>query len=136
MRILLVEDNAFARFIISRYLRELGNEVTESGSGTEALRLIDSDYSLYLLDLALPGCDGYTVARRIRAIGITTPVVCISNQGDEARSECEASGFDDCVGKPISVDDVIKIIKKWGPYETNTSSASRQTGRNQKLYTA
>ena len=78
--VLLVDDQADVRFMLSLYLEDEGLEFDEATSGDDALRLAaDGGYELILLDQRMPpGLSGIEVAERLRAAGDTTPVVLYS----------------------------------------------------------
>src|SRR5206468_1466818 len=68
-RILLVDDTHDGRFAVAEVLRHLTeHEIVEAGSGPEALAAIEREpFDLVLLDVQMPGMDGYEVCRRLRA---------------------------------------------------------------------
>jgi signal transduction histidine kinase len=66
-RLLVVDDNPATLYSTSRVLRAAGFEVVEAASGEQALELLDTGLDLVVLDVNLPGIDGYEVCRRIRA---------------------------------------------------------------------
>ena len=78
--VLLVDDQADVRFMLSLYLEDEGLEFDEATSGDEALRFAaGGEYELILLDQRMPpGLSGIEVAERLRAAGDTTPVVLYS----------------------------------------------------------
>ncbi len=78
--VLLVDDQADVRFMLSLYLEDEGLEFDEATSGDDALRLAaEGAYELILLDQRMPpGLSGIEVAERLRAAGDTTPVVLYS----------------------------------------------------------
>ena len=78
--VLLVDDQADVRFMLSLYLEDEGLDFDEATSGDEALGLAAAgDYELILLDQRMPpGLSGIQVAERLRADGDTTPVVLYS----------------------------------------------------------
>jgi DNA-binding response OmpR family regulator len=101
-RLLLVEDDAMVAEALSRALRVLGHEVAVATTGEQALEvLVDRPADLVLLDVMLPGVDGFEVCRRIRA-GDTVPVILLTARGDAVDVvvglEC---GADDYVVKPV-----------------------------------
>ncbi len=78
--VLLVDDQADVRFMLSLYLEDEGLEFDEATSGDDALRLAaDGDYELILLDQRMPpGLSGIEVAEHLRAAGQATPIVLYS----------------------------------------------------------
>lgn len=108
MRILLVEDNAVNRRLLGAMLRAAGFEMDEAEDGLAGLRMIDeSHFDLVLMDLRMPGMDGITAIRHIRARGdakAAVPVVVITaDAGSTIEAECRAAGADDLVLKPVSM---------------------------------
>jgi PAS domain S-box-containing protein len=80
-RVLVVDDNPDTRLILRRYLKEAGLEVHTVKGGEEALSFLQRrDVDLVLLDLMMPGLDGFTTLRRIRALptGNALPVVVLT----------------------------------------------------------
>ncbi|MEU5693032.1 response regulator transcription factor [Actinosynnema sp. NPDC020468] len=102
-RLLLVEDDPMVAEALSRALRGLGHDVAVAGSGERALELLAArtPVDLVLLDVMLPGVDGFEVCRRIR-VGDPVPVILLTARGDAVDVvvglEC---GADDYVVKPV-----------------------------------
>ena len=66
--LLIVDDDMLLRSMAAKTLQHAGFEVTAAASGEEALeRFQEHSYDLILLDVMMPGCDGYDVCERIRA---------------------------------------------------------------------
>ncbi|MFI1169592.1 response regulator [Streptomyces sp. NPDC020801] len=104
--VLLIEDDASVRDGIELVLRRHGYEVDVAATGEEALALLDGPagkaVELAVLDLMLPGMDGFQVCRRIRARS-TLPVIMLTARGDDSDivNGLEA-GADDYVVKPVT----------------------------------
>jgi len=104
LRILVVDDDEDLRLLATRSLIRAGHEVREAGAGEEGLALLDSwKPELLLLDLNMPGLDGYEVLRTLRARGQTLPVIVLTAMGDEesARHSFEL-GATDFLAKPFT----------------------------------
>ena len=100
--VLLVDDRPEQRLSLAAVLRELGEEVVEAASGRDALRrLLQRDFAVILLDVNMPGMDGFETAKRIRAFS-STYIVMLSARTEEidALQGLEA-GADDYVAKPF-----------------------------------
>lgn len=113
MKILLVEDNANLAFGLSRSLEAEGFEVVVEGDGAEGLaRAIAIKPDLIVLDLMLPGMDGYTVLEKLRGAGNRVPVLILTARGEETD---KISGFrlgaDDYVTKPFSLSELIARVQ-------------------------
>lgn len=115
-RILLVDDNVDAAVTTAELLRILGNEVEVVHDGLAA---VDAAFSMQpeivLLDIGLPGIDGYDVARRIRAnLAISQPrLIALTGWGQEKDRFASAdAGFDDHLVKPLDLERLINALNK------------------------
>ena len=102
--ILIVEDNADAREAMRMLLELDGHLVMAAAEGAEALELARSkDPDVALVDIGLPGIDGYEVARRIRAGGERRPLlIALTGYGQpEDRRRAAEAGFDSLLVKPV-----------------------------------
>jgi CheY-like chemotaxis protein len=102
-----VDDNRDAGDSLSMILKILGAEVRVARDGPEALAALpDYDPEIVLLDIGMPGMDGYEVARRIRADkpGPRPAIVALTGWGQEQdRREARAAGFDHHLVKPAEI---------------------------------
>lgn len=112
MRVLVVDDEAIVRDVLTRYLEKEGFRVDSAADGQEALELAArSRPDVVLLDLMLPKVDGLEVFRRIRAHD-DVPVVMITAKGEEVdRLVGLELGADDYVAKPFSPREVVARIR-------------------------
>jgi len=103
-RILIVEDEPVIAIALQDDLEAEGYEVEAVSDGaTAASRLRDSSWDLVLLDVMLPGKDGFTVLREMRKSGNRTPVILLTARGQEQdRITGLSLGADDYVTKPFS----------------------------------
>jgi DNA-binding response OmpR family regulator len=103
-QILLVDDEPAIVGVIRERLEREGFRVTIAPDGETALEaLATADYALLLLDIGLPGIDGFEVLRRLRAMGQDLPVILLTARGDEIdRVVGLELGADDYVVKPFS----------------------------------
>ena len=103
MRILVVEDDAKLAELIARGLREDGLAVDLTGTGEDALWMAGStDYDAIVLDLMLPGIDGFEVCTRLRADEVWSPVLMLTARGAvEDRVAGLDGGADDYMVKPF-----------------------------------
>ncbi len=105
--VLLIEDDASVRDGMELVLRRHGYDVDTAATGEQALALLDgpggAKVELAVLDLMLPGMDGFEVCRRIRARTTTLPVIMLTARGDDRDivTGLEA-GADDYVVKPVT----------------------------------
>jgi len=105
-RVLLVEDNPVNRQFALAVLKAVGAVITVAVDGSEAVRMgCEAEYDVILMDCQMPVMDGYEATRRIRAAGITTPVIALTANAMEGdRDRCAAAGMDDYLAKPIRPD--------------------------------
>ena len=110
--ILVVDDERSIRRLLRMYLTDAGYTVAEAPDGEAAVDQVRmGGIDLVLLDLMLPGMDGYEVCRRIREIG-SIPVIMVTARTDEAnRITGLELGADDYVVKPFSPVEVVARVK-------------------------
>jgi PAS domain S-box-containing protein len=106
-RILIVDDNRDAASSLGLLLRMLGNEVQTANDGISALEVLQSYRpTVVLLDLGMPGMDGYEVARRARVLPHCRHTIFIALTGwgqEEDRRRTREAGFDHHLVKPVNV---------------------------------
>jgi len=143
VKILLVEDNLTNQQVAKGILSKLGHLVDVANNGREAVEILQKEaYDLVLMDIQMPGMDGYQATAVIRGTksGVNRseiPIVAMTAhamQGD--REKCLAAGMDDYISKPIHYKELNEILLKWGPKllseekdnETNKEVADRRNG--------
>ena len=113
-RILVVDDNVDTARGMSRLLKLLGHDVRVAHSGPEALEAASEHRPEFvLLDIGLPGMDGYEVALRLRreAFGKEAMIVAVSGYGqEEDRRRSRESGFDFHLIKPVNPDALVALL--------------------------
>lgn len=111
--ILLVEDDADIADLLHLHLSDQGYEVDVVGDGTEGLaQARSSDYDLIILDVMLPGTDGFDICRELRAQDRTTPILMITAKSEEVDKVLGLElGADDYITKPFSIREVLARIK-------------------------
>jgi signal transduction histidine kinase len=113
-RILLVDDNADGATMLAELLRFDGHEVELALSGMDALERLDSFRpDVALLDIGLPGLDGYEVARRIRSSSLNGSVKLIAITGygrDEDRERAREAGFAAHLVKPVEFSALQRVL--------------------------
>ena len=114
LRVLVVDDNADAAEMLSHALRYSGHEVREEHDGLSALvAATDFNPDVVLLDIGLPGMDGFEVARRLRADPrfAKTRIVALTGYGQETDKKRTAEvGIDRHLVKPVEMEQVIEAI--------------------------
>lgn len=102
-KILIADDEQEIRDVLRLYLEKDGYEVTEAQDGLEAMKLLgEQEYDLLLLDIMMPGMDGYRVLRNIREKN-NVPVIMLSAKGTESDKILGLDlGADDYITKPFA----------------------------------
>lgn len=122
-RIVIVEDNNDVRDLLRLKLKRLGHDVEAAGDGNEGLQvLLDKKPDLALVDLGLPGLDGFEVAREVRErLGEGIVLVAVSGFGQpEDKRRAIAAGFDEHITKPADVQDIERVLHRFPPRNTET----------------
>ncbi|MBI2925616.1 MAG: response regulator [Verrucomicrobia bacterium] len=114
-RVLVVDDEAMNRALLQDALEERGYQVTCAGSGDETLRLVgEQPPDVILLDLVMPGLDGFEVCRRLKENPKTAPIpILIVTALTERRERLLGieAGANDFLSKPIDVPDVLVRVR-------------------------
>lgn len=115
-RILIVEDDEPTRGLIREILTGAGYKIAQASNGEEALRKVKArPFDLMLLDIMMPGVDGYEVLERVRAMPgrADMAVIAVTAKGDPAGMLREAaSGTVDHVTKPFSPEDLLLAVER------------------------
>lgn len=117
MQILFVEDDAMNRRVVKDMLSVVGAEMAEAPEAETGLRMIaEGDFNIVLMDLRMPGMDGLTAIRQIRARTdgkAHIPVIVVTaDTASDLREQCIASGADDVILKPVAMGLLLKAMGK------------------------
>jgi signal transduction histidine kinase len=114
IRVLVADDNVDAADSLSLLLSRLGHDVTTANDGVEALRLAhETRPDLALLDIGMPGLNGYEVARRIRGEpwGRDVRLVALTGWGQsQDKAEAADAGFDTHLTKPVEMNALRELV--------------------------
>ncbi|MDE0804536.1 MAG: response regulator transcription factor [Acidimicrobiales bacterium] len=127
-RILVVDDEVYIRDLVSSALRIAGLEPVTCGSGDDAIRLADRERpDLVVLDVGLPGMDGFEVCRTLRDGGNQVPVVFLTaRDSKEDMLQGFTKGGDDYITKPFSIDELVvrvrAVLRRTQHQEATTSA--------------
>ena len=114
VKILLVEDNYMNQVLVTEILTMQGYTLVDAKTGTEAISVFNTERpDLVLMDLHLPGMDGVTATRIIKADAANKdiPILALTASGIEGEEESILSkGFDGYVSKPIEVQKLLDAI--------------------------
>jgi len=129
-RILVVEDDAHLAAGVAENLRAEGYEVEALGDGRRTLEWFGTGAGcdLVVLDVMLPGMDGYTVCATLRSQGNTTPVLFLTALGEAAdRIKGLEAGGDDYLAKPFHLREFLlrvrAILKRWDWYRDSVATS-------------
>jgi len=114
VKVLIAEDDVRLADLLDASLTEAGweTEVVHDGRSAYDAALSDVSYAVLLLDWMLPGLDGLTVCRRLRDIGLTTPVLMLTARGDvRDRVDGLDAGADDYLAKPFDLDELLARLR-------------------------
>ena len=116
-RVLLVDDSPTNLLVARAYLNRLGLEVETADHGQAAVdKAANSSFAAILMDLQMPGMDGFAAARAIRASGNRTPIIALTAAAmDKDRHAAELAGMDDHVAKPIDPIELAAALRRWIP---------------------
>ena len=112
-RILVVDDNVDAAESMAMLLRLRGHEVVVAHNGEDALRLAgERPPSVVLLDIGMPGMDGYEVCRRFRTSGLgEMRIIAMTGFGlEQDRQRSKEAGFDAHTVKPVAIAELVKLL--------------------------
>ena len=139
-RVLVVDDQPPNVRLLEAILSPRGYDVLTASSGEQALELIGAeDVDLVLLDILMPGIDGYEVCRRIRDQVDTAylPVVMVTASGDEQKVKALEAGADDFLTKPINQSELLARVASLARIKRYQDTIKRQAaelaGWNQEL---
>ncbi|MBI5874812.1 MAG: response regulator [Deltaproteobacteria bacterium] len=113
-KIMVVEDNPMNKILMKEVLTVNGYDVTEAGSGSEAIKKVSAEMpDLILMDLNLPEMDGITATKLLKANDACKAVPVIAITASAMKGEEEkilAEGFDGYISKPIEIKKFIKDV--------------------------
>jgi CheY-like chemotaxis protein len=117
--VLIVDDDPFIRKLVSTTLEDVSRfNLVEAADGQEALEVASTAApELVLLDIDMPGVDGYEACRRLRAAPETaeaTIVMLTAAAGEEAEGEAEEAGADLFLTKPFSPLELLRLVDELG----------------------
>jgi CheY-like chemotaxis protein len=129
---MVVDDNAINRFVVRYLLEKRGHIISEAESGEAALEaLSEKEFDFVLMDLRMPGMDGFETVRRYRSSKKHLPhipIIALTSQNtQECRDRSIAMGFKAFISKPFDVSSIeyaIEIIQKNGALDDLQSHLS------------
>ena len=115
MNVLFIEDDRMNRRVVRDMLDVAGAHMAEAESAELGLEMIDrDDYHMILIDLRMPGMDGITAIRQIRARSdakAEVPIIVVTaDSGIDLRERCMTAGADDVIVKPVAMDQLFESM--------------------------
>lgn len=116
LRVLVVEDNPDAAEALNMLLELFGHRATVVPDGLKAIEAArDATFDVALIDIGLPGIDGYEVARRIRTMpnGKTIRLAAVTGYGQDAdKQRAQSAGFDEHLTKPVKIEHLQELLNR------------------------
>ena len=130
MRLLLVEDEKRMAQALCEILRQEKYEVDHYANGLDGLAAIESDiYDIIILDVMLPGMNGYEIAKKARQKGIRTPILMLTAKADiDDKVTGLDSGADDYLTKPFMTKELLARLRALSRRNINTAGGTLSYG--------
>jgi CheY-like chemotaxis protein len=115
MRVIFVEDDALNRRVVRDMLKVIDIEMAEAEDGETGLRMIsETPFDLVLMDLRMPGMDGFTAIRLLRKmptpVGQIPVIVVTADTATDLKARCHNAGANDVILKPVALNALIEAI--------------------------
>lgn len=126
MKLLLAEDERRMAQALLELLKQEGYDVDWFANGDEALMAAESDiYDILILDVMMPGADGFNIARSLRNEGISTPILILTAKGElEDKVHGLDSGADDYLTKPFLTEELLARLRALGRRSLSETATS------------
>ncbi len=120
-KVLLVEDNLVNQLVASKMLEKIGLTTTLANNGKAALKCFETDsFDLVLMDCQMPEMDGFEATHQLRAQGVRSstqlslPIIAMTaNVMEGDKKCCLDAGMDDYLAKPVKLDELESVIRRW-----------------------
>ena len=119
IRILVAEDNAVNRLLVTRMFEKMGYAIELATNGREAVAMaLGRPYDIVFMDCSMPELDGYEATKALRdaeaQLNRRTPIIALTaNAMAEDRGRCLAAGMDDHMSKPVRMEDLRMTLERW-----------------------
>ncbi len=142
LRILVADDNKINQKVAVRLLQQLGYQPDLAANGREVLAALDKrPFDLIFMDVLMPEMDGLEATRAIRERQKQTaqypnyrpPLIIVAMTASAMagdREKCIDAGMDDYLAKPVRLEDIRRILERWGPVATSDNEVASKTLRS------
>lgn len=115
MHVLIVDDSADNRLLVTQFLKREGASVAEAADGQEGIdRALSADFDTILMDIQMPILDGHSAVRKLREMGYHKPVLALTAHAMKEEMELALnSGFDDYLTKPLDSKTLVEKISQY-----------------------
>jgi CheY-like chemotaxis protein len=121
IRVLIVEDSPINRKVLERLLNNIGvRDVDTANNGLDGIQKVENSepYSIIIMDILMPECDGCTATRRIRLLPdkrkASIPIIALTaNAWQKSIKECLEAGCNDVLTKPVSLESLMRRLKQF-----------------------
>lgn len=114
LKILVVEDNKINQMVTKKLLNKSDHTCKIAENGLEAIELVENhEFDLILMDIHMPVLNGFEASKRIRELGVITPIIALTaSDKNEIINEMAINGINDVLVKPFEIKDLQVIIEK------------------------
>jgi CheY-like chemotaxis protein len=114
LKILVVEDNKINQMVTKKLLDKSDHSCKIAENGLEAIELVEKHkFDLILMDIHMPVLNGFDASKKIRELGILTPIIALTaSDKNEIINEMAINGINDVLVKPFEIKDLQVIIEK------------------------
>ncbi|WP_019895751.1 response regulator [Hydrogenovibrio halophilus] len=128
-RVLIVEDNAVNQKVVAAFVTRMGLDYLTADNGEQAVDLSRvKHFDLVLMDIQMPGMDGYEATRKIRQYQPDVPVIAVTAAAMiEDREKSQAAGMNEHLSKPIMWASFTRAVSKWLDLSAEQASANSQS---------
>ena len=135
MNILVAEDNEVNQLLIVNILKQIGYNADAASNGRDVLqRLLTRKYDLIFMDVQMPRMDGLETTREIIELYNDQRPVIVAMTGfaaDSDKQKCLDAGMDDYISKPILIEEINRMIKKWSNQLSSEKVISASANSNE-----
>ena len=126
--ILIVDDSEANRMLLAFLLEELGFDVAQAENGEQAVEVaLEIDCQVVFMDINMPVMNGIEATSLLRGINFNKPIIaCTAEDTPEKLAEFKEKGLNDYISKPIELEDIQKILKKFDITATNDSVEDKE----------